>query len=178
MIPKQILIKVCLLTCFVAACDSSSNGAAEKEVATAEPEAIQKPESRAERLEARQQLAASEERDFDDLEKVPVDDTTAARGEVPSDLMAKIISDLAIKVGAQEAEIEVAQAESLIWNDGSLGCGKPDQSYTQAQVPGYRVILRHANQSFDYRASERGFFMLCEQPAMLRTRPGDEPPLQ
>jgi len=128
MVPKQILIKACILACFAAACDSSSNGAAEEEVASVEPESVQKPESREERLEARLQLAASEERAVQDLERVPVDDADAAQGEVPSEILEKIIGDLAVKIGAPQTEIEVARAESLIWNDGSLGCGKPDQA--------------------------------------------------
>jgi hypothetical protein len=34
--------------------------------------------------------------------------------------------------------------------------------YTQALVPGYRIVLSVGDETFDYHASERGYFVLCE----------------
>jgi hypothetical protein len=46
-----------------------------------------------------------------------------------------------------------------------LGCPERGVLYTQAQVPGYQVILELDGQRFDYRADERGIVRLCEPRA-------------
>ena len=176
---------------FVAACDATPEDAAgstadqaappEKETAsveTATVEAMQIPETAAERRELRRQIAADQAKKFQGLDRVPVDDADPVRGEVPDEILEKIIDELMTKIAADRADIEVLHAESLTWNDGSLGCGTPGQAYTQVPVPGYRVILGHAGQQFDFRATERGLFILCEQPGLAAPGAGSNPPVQ
>jgi len=86
---------------------------------------------------------------------------TGVTGEVPSDLLDAIIEDLARKENLPREEIEVERAESVIWPNGALGCPTPGEMYTQALVPGYWVVLRHAGEQYDYRASSRGSFRHC-----------------
>jgi hypothetical protein len=86
-------------------------------------------------------------------------------GEAPAELLEKITADLTGRLGAGSQEIRVVQAEAVVWNDGSLGCPKPGQAYTQAQVEGYHIILEIAGREYDYRASQQGFFFLC-RPAI------------
>lgn len=83
-------------------------------------------------------------------------------GEVPQDMMTSITTDLLSRTGAEESDITVVRAEQAVWNDGSLGCALPGESYTQAIVNGYWVVFDHAGQTYDYRASSTGFFKLCE----------------
>ena len=85
-------------------------------------------------------------------------------GEVPPDLLAKIIADLEGRLGPGGPAIMVTQAEAVVWNDGSLGCPQPGVLYTQALVNGYRVVLQAGSDSYDYRAAEQGFFFVCESP--------------
>ena len=168
MIQRQALIGVCFLAYFVAACDATPEDATgsvedhaatpEKEMASEESttvETMRKPTTVAERRELRRQLANAGATKFQGLDRVPADEADPVYGEVPEEILEKIIKDLMAKTAADRANIDVLRAESRIWNDGSLGCGKPGQVYTQAQVPGYRVILGHAGQQFDYRATER-----------------------
>jgi len=191
MILRQALVGVCFSAFFVAGCHAPPEDAAgstedeagppEKETAlveTAPVEAMRKPETVAERRELRQQIADRGAKKFQPLDKVPADEADPISGEVPEELLEKIIQDLMTKIAADRDDIEVLHAESLTWNDGSLGCGKPGQAYTQALVPGYRVILGHAGQQFDYRATERGFFILCEQPGLAAPGAGIDPPVQ
>jgi len=84
-------------------------------------------------------------------------------GEVPDDLLNSVIDDLAHRTGIDRQSIEVVGAQAVVWNDGSLGCAKPGEMYTQAPVDGYRVILRADSKNYDYRLSDTGFFFLCEQ---------------
>lgn len=85
----------------------------------------------------------------------------AATGEVPAPLLDAILEDLVEQEGIERDAIDVERAESVIWPDGSLGCPQPGVMYTQAQVPGYWVVLRWRDKSYDYRASEKGQFQRC-----------------
>jgi hypothetical protein len=73
-----------------------------------------------------------------------------------------VLDDLLERLDAGREAIAVEQAERVIWPDGSIGCPQPGMMYTQALVPGYRIVLRVGDERFDYHASERGYFVLCE----------------
>lgn len=93
-------------------------------------------------------------------------------GEVPDSILSAAKEDLAGKLDVTAESIDVKAAMSVVWNDGSLGCPRPDQVYTQAEEPGYRIILEHGERQYDYRATERGYLFLCELPT-LPQRPQD-----
>ena len=131
---------------------------------TPEPSDITSSESdstltREERIELRRQM-----QDQKHLEQVAQDETAPITGEVPDDVLDKVMSDLEQRTGAARSEFDVKRAEAVQWNDGSLGCGEPGQVYTQAIVPGFWIVIEHQGQAYDYRASERGFFKLCHDP--------------
>lgn len=96
-------------------------------------------------------------------ERAPTPEPDATTGEVPPALLNAILDDVAARSGIERNEFVVVKAEAVLWNDGSLGCPQPGQFYIQSLVEGYRVVLSHDGQEFDYRASDRGFFFLCEQ---------------
>ena len=105
-------------------------------------------------------------------EQVPSEVPVTVTGEVPDRMLSQIRADLATRINAQAEELEIIGAEAVVWPDGSLGCLRPDEMYTQDLVPGYRVILELAGKQYDYRASERGYFFLCEMPTFLRRPEG------
>ncbi len=82
-------------------------------------------------------------------------------GQVPLELFNAIVADAAAKAGVEPAMFIVIAASAVTWSDGSLGCPEPGMFYTQALVPGYRVILEAAGTEYDYHASQRGNFSLC-----------------
>jgi len=51
------------------------------------------------------------------------------------------IADLAIRVGVAADDIIVREARSVQWSSGAVGCPKPGMNYTQALVPGMRLLL-------------------------------------
>ena len=188
---RQATAGVFFLAFFIAACEvkpektvepTEENAASpEKMVAedqTTKFEGVEQPKTLAERRALREELAQYQAKKLPDPGSTQAGQTHSTTGEVPKELLDKIIADLMTKVAADRPDIEVIHAESLTWNDGSLGCGIPGQVYTQALVPGYRVILSHAGQQFDYRASEKGFFTLCEQPTLTAPGSGSNPPTQ
>lgn len=106
-------------------------------------------------------------------EQVPPEVPVTETSDVPDRMLSQVAADLAIRIDAQPEELEIIGAEAVVWPDGSLGCPKPDQTYTQAPVPGYRIVLRHMDKQYDYRASEAGYIFLCERP--LPARPERRP---
>lgn len=72
-----------------------------------------------------------------------------------------VLADAATRSGRPVEELEVISAESVTWSDGSLGCPQPGMMYTQALVPGYRILVQAGDQRYDYHGSVRGGFALC-----------------
>ncbi|MBM2854600.1 MAG: hypothetical protein HW417_1528 [Steroidobacteraceae bacterium] len=69
--------------------------------------------------------------------------------------------DAASRMNIDPGTIEIVRAEHVTWSDGSLGCPAPEMLYTQALVPGYRVLLRASGEMLDYHASANGHLALC-----------------
>lgn len=88
-------------------------------------------------------------------------------GEVPPDLLEEIVADLMGRVGVERSAVNVVRTEQVVWPDGSLGCPRPDQVYTQALVDGYQVVLEQGGEMYDYRVSDKGYFFLCENSLNL-----------
>lgn len=95
-------------------------------------------------------------------ETVPEDKGIPVTGEVPQEMMSEIVADLNARTGVAETDTTLIRAEQAVWNDGSLGCPKPGEVYTQALVNGYWIVFEHDGDTYDYRASDTGFFKLCE----------------
>jgi hypothetical protein len=95
-------------------------------------------------------------------ERVPKPEETEITGEVPEDILDAILDDLTQRTDAEANAIQQLRAESHRWSDGSLGCPKPGEVYTQVPVDGYRVVLEYDDQQYDYRVTKRGYFFLCE----------------
>jgi hypothetical protein len=84
---------------------------------------------------------------------------------VPESLVQAAAADAAARAGQQGGTVRVIRAQPTTWNDGSLGCPRPGEFYTQALVDGYWIVLEVAGQTYDYRAAARGAgFRLCEEP--------------
>lgn len=79
------------------------------------------------------------------------------------------VADLAATEGVADADIEVVTAERVTWPDGALGCPQPGEVYTQALVPGYRIVLRVASTEYSYHGADGSDPSRCDDP---------EPPAQ
>jgi len=95
--------------------------------------------------------------------EVAPQDPAPLTGEVPQDLLDAVFDDLVERIGADREAIVVERSGAVIWRDGSLGCPQPDMMYTQALVPGYQIVLRVGEVTYDYHASESGNFILCPE---------------
>lgn len=104
----------------------------------------------------------------------PTEAISPVVGEVPTTLLESVIMDLSERTGIARESISVIQGQQIVWDDGSLGCPQPGIFYTQAQVNGYWIILEADGVRFDYRASDSGYFFLCEgglPPVIPRSTP-------
>jgi hypothetical protein len=92
--------------------------------------------------------------------------------ELPRELRRVVVADAAKRFGVAESAVVLTRAERVTWNDGSLGCPQPGMGYTQALVPGYRVVARTADQELIYHTDESSGAIACAQ-ALPRTTPRD-----
>lgn len=105
----------------------------------------------------------------------PTEAISPITGEVPAELLDTILKDLSERIHVTRESIIVIQDQAIVWNDGSLGCPQPGVFYTQAQVNGYWVILEAEGKRYDYHATDRGYFFLCNNgflPIPPRSTPG------
>jgi hypothetical protein len=104
--------------------------------------------------------------------------TTTSTGSIgatrpPADqaVIDTALADLSERLGVPDDQIEVQSFTHVTWSDGSLGCSKPGQVYTQALVEGSRIILAVGGDTYDYHAGSDGQPFLCEKPT-LSSGPG------
>lgn len=106
---------------------------------------------------------------------LPVDRPSTPAGEpvaiasVPARIRRAVVADAARRFQVEESAVVLVRAEQLTFPDGSLGCPQPGRMYTQALVPGYRLVARSALGESRYHADSRGNLATCE-PA-----PGQSP---
>src|SRR3569833_4073878 len=86
----------------------------------------------------------------------------AQASEAPAELLDKIRAAVASEQGVSAADVKVISAEAVNWPNGALGCPKPGRMYTQAIVPGYRILLEAGGKRFTYNASTRGSYKRCD----------------
>jgi len=53
--------------------------------------------------------------------------------------------------------------DEMTWRDSCLGCPKTGESCTQVLTPGYRVVLRVADATYEYHTDLGGTARLCSQ---------------
>lgn len=96
------------------------------------------------------------------------DPPTVEPGAIDSGLdgeVAAAVTDAAARAGVDPDAITVLVAERVEWSDGSLGCPEPGMMYTQAIVPGYRVVLDAAGDQLHYHGADGQPPAWCEEPA-------------
>lgn len=69
--------------------------------------------------------------------------------------------DVAHRTGLDQGGIRLGSAESVTWQDGSLGCPQPDMMYPQMIIPGFRVRMEAYGRSWVYHAAKSGAPRLC-----------------
>jgi len=64
------------------------------------------------------------------------------------------VADLTLRNGGILGEVAVVEAARATWPDSSLGCPEAEAFYAQVLTAGFRLVLAHRNQEYDYRIVE------------------------
>ena len=78
---------------------------------------------------------------------------------------------LATKLGIEEADIAVAQAEYVTWRDSSIGCPQPDMQYMQVITNGSRIVLKANGAVYNYHSGASVPPSYCPKPATQKPLP-------
>jgi hypothetical protein len=73
------------------------------------------------------------------------------------------VKDLAKKIGAPERDVAGVAQEDVTWPDSCLGCVKTGESCSQVLTPGYRIILRVRDATYEYHTNRGDRVRLCSQ---------------
>lgn len=87
----------------------------------------------------------------------------------------RAVTDLAGRLGLEDAEVGVILTERVTWPDGRLGCPGVEP-YTLEQVDGSRVVLAHGELTYHYHAGSDGLPHLCESITKRTRGPGTPEP--
>jgi hypothetical protein len=83
--------------------------------------------------------------------------------QMPEAILGPILDEAAKLANVPPQQLVIVRAEAVVWNDGSLGCPEPGMEYTQALVNGYWVLIKAAEQTYDFRVGGGGSFRLCPE---------------
>jgi hypothetical protein len=81
----------------------------------------------------------------------------------PDAMLQAALDDAAQRTTIARDALSVVSAETVTWRDGSLGCPQPGMLYTQALVPGYRIVIQAGDRRMRYHASQRGRPVFCPE---------------
>jgi hypothetical protein len=71
----------------------------------------------------------------------PAEETSPVPAKVPQPILEPILNKAAELAKVGREQLVMVRAESVVWNDGSLGFPEPGMMYTQALVNGYWIII-------------------------------------
>ena len=72
-------------------------------------------------------------------------------------------SQLSHDVNAPTDTIAGVSQDEMTWRDSCLGCPRTGDSCTQVLTPGYRVVLRVSEATYEYHTDLGGIARLCSQ---------------
>ena len=105
----------------------------------------------------------------------PRQGTVASAGAATSEAVARAVRVDAAMLWRRSDEGAglTVRTESVTWRDGAFGCPSSDRMYTQALVPGWRIVVTDGSRSATYHASRSGRWLLCPPERAQQPLPGD-----
>jgi hypothetical protein len=103
-----------------------------------------------------------------DAEETAVDPSPSSSPSSPSSSApadaVRAAEDLAATLDVAVEDVEVVATEEVTWRDGSRGCVRSGEMYTQALVEGLRITLRAGDRTYEYHSGGSQPPVLCEKP--------------
>jgi hypothetical protein len=81
-----------------------------------------------------------------------------------AEMEQRVKADLAAVLGASIDQIVVLEAADQVWADQGLGCNARKGMFEAVSVPGYRIVLAHEADTFEYHTDRQGRFVRCPEP--------------
>jgi len=98
----------------------------------------------------------------------PVSDEASAPTQNPADLtpaQLAALTALSEKLGLPVDQIQLVSTEAVTWPDGCLGIERIGVMCTQAQVPGFKIVLEANGKTYEFHTNEDGTVALpAEDP--------------
>lgn len=79
--------------------------------------------------------------------------------------------DLASTLQIDPALITTVSIEPVTWRSGAIGCPSPGEQYTQALVPGTRIVLEANGTRYNYHAGANSIPFYCPRPKNKKPTP-------
>lgn len=79
--------------------------------------------------------------------------------------VAQAVRDLALRLGVSPDQVQLIDAETVVWADSALGCPQPGAMYLQVLQEGMRIRLQVAGQIYQYHSSATRKPFLCQNPS-------------
>jgi len=89
-----------------------------------------------------------------------------------SDRAEQARNDLAKRLRLNADEIRIEQAEFVTWRNGAIGCPEPGTAYTEALVPGYRIVLGAQGRLHHYHGARDRAPFHCPSERIDKPLPG------
>jgi hypothetical protein len=89
--------------------------------------------------------------------------SSTATPEARKDAFNAAVKALSKQINAPRDAIAGVSQEEATWNDACLGCPKAGEKCAQVLTPGYRVILRVSEATYEYHTDLGGRARLCGQ---------------
>lgn len=97
---------------------------------------------------------------------VPPPPSSAAGGDVSKSrqhAFNEAVDALHDQIHAPKADIAGVSQDDVTWNDSCLGCGRTAEKCTNVLTPGYRIVLRVRDATYEYHSDRGGKVRLCSQ---------------
>ena len=87
----------------------------------------------------------------------------APESEASEPLVELAKTDLANRTGIDKEQIAMVSVKAVDWPDTSLGCPEPGMFYAQVITPGYRIVLSHDGERYEYHTDRSSRVTLYQQ---------------
>jgi hypothetical protein len=84
------------------------------------------------------------------------------------------VKDLSKKIGAPASDIAGVAQEDVTWPDSCLGCVKTGETCAQVLTPGYRIVLRVRDATYEYHTNRGDRVRLCNQSLLPAVPPATD----
>ena len=81
---------------------------------------------------------------------------------IPVEVRRAVVADAAKRFKVAQNAVVLTRAEQVTWPNGALGCPEPGTMYTQALVPGFRVLAKTTGGELLYHVDTLGNTRSCK----------------